>query len=180
MSQLYTTYKKTIVPELKKELGLDNVMQVPRITKVTLNVGYGRHVKEKAFVDAVDKTLRMITGQKPVHNKATKSISNFKIRQGMNIGASVILRGKAMYEFLERLIHFTLPRVRDFRGLSPKSFDAQGNYSVGLKENIAFPEITAESLDLIHGLQIVVTTTAKNREQGSALLKHLGFPFRDK
>lgn len=179
-SQLYTTYKKTVVPALKKELGYDNVMQVPRFVKAVVNVGYGRHAKEAAYIERVGETLRLITGQKPVHNKAKKSISNFKTRKGMPIGATVTLRGMRMYEFLYKLIHVVFPRVRDFRGLSPKSFDRAGNYTFGLKEHIAFPEITSFSPDAIHGLEVTLQTTAKTKEEGMALLKHAGFPLREK
>jgi len=179
-SRLYQQYKEKVVPHLKETLGYKNVMQVPKLSKVTLNVGYGRQAKEAVFVENVEKTLTAITGQKPVHNKAKKSISNFKIRQGQGIGASVTLRDKRMYDFIDKLVNVTLPRVRDFRGISPKSFDKQGNYTLGLKENIAFPEITSDTLDKIHGLEIVINTTAKNREEGFALLKALGFPFKDK
>ena len=179
-SLLYKHYKETVVPALKKELGYKNVMQAPRVEKVVLNVGYGKHVKEKKYIDHVEKTLTMVSGQKPVHNKTTKSISNFKIRSGMSIGASVTMRGESMYEFLYKLVNLAFPRVRDFRGISPKSFDRQGNYSVGLKEQLAFPEITAEMNDIIHGLEITIVTNAKTKEEGLALLKKLGFPFKDK
>lgn len=180
MSVLATQYKEQVVPALKEQFGYKNIMQVPSVEKVTINVGYGKKHKDKAYIETVEETLRAISGQKPVHNKAVKSISNFKIREGMDIGCSVTLRGEAMYEFLFKLIHTALPRVRDFRGISPKSFDRQGNYSLGIKESIAFPEITADSIDKIHPLQIVVTTSATNREEGRALLEKLGFPFRDK
>ncbi|HYE60109.1 MAG TPA: 50S ribosomal protein L5 [Candidatus Kapabacteria bacterium] len=179
-STLKQQYMKEIVPALKKELGYANVMQVPKLVKVTLNVGYGRHTKDAAYIERVTQTLALVTGQKPVHNKAKKSISNFKTRQGMPIGVSVTLRGTRMYEFIYKFVNLVLPRVRDFRGLSPKSFDREGNYSLGLKENIAFPEITSYTIDGIHGLQVVIHTTAKNKEEGTALLKKLGFPFRDK
>lgn len=179
-SVLATQYKEKVVPVLKEQFGYKNVMEVPKIKKVTINVGYGRKHKDKAYIENVDKTLRVISGQKPVHNKASKSISNFKIREGMDIGCSVTLRGDAMYDFLYKLIHVTLPRVRDFRGISPKSFDRQGNYSLGIKESIAFPEVTVESLDKIHPLQIVITTNAENAAEGKALLEKMGFPFRDK
>ena len=178
-SALYTQYKDVVAPALKEQFGYANIMQVPKIEKVTVNVGYGRQAKDKAYIENVDNTLRMITGQKPVHNKAKKSISNFKIREGMEIGASVTLRGARMYEFLYRLINLTFPRVRDFRGISPKSFDKQGNYSFGLRENIAFPEINADAIEKIHPLEIVVTTTAGNKEEGFALLEKLGFPFQE-
>lgn len=178
MTSLQTQYKKETIPTLMKEFGYKNVMEVPKVKKLVLNVGYGRHVKDKAYIEMVEKTLQQISGQKPVHNKATKSISNFKIREGMDVGCSVTLRGEALYDFLYKLIHITLPRVRDFRGLSPKAFDKQGNYSLGLKEHIAFPEVSADSADKIHGLQIVITTTSKSPEEGKALLKSLGFPFK--
>lgn len=177
-SRLYKKYRTEIVPALKEKLGLRNVMQVPKLTKVVLNVGYGRFVKEAALVEVVEDTLRVISGQKPVHNKSRKSISNFKIREGMNIGASVTLRGKKMYDFVDKLVSITLPRVRDFRGLSRKSFDQRGNYCVGFKEHNAFPEVKVESMDKLHGLEVVVCTSAKNREEGAALLEQLGFPFK--
>ena len=173
-------YREEVVPALKEEFGYSNIMQVPKIKKVTINVGYGRHTKDKGFIENVEKTLTQITGQKPVHNKAKKSISNFKIREGNSIGCSVTLRGDKMYNFLYRLVNLTFPRVRDFRGINPKSFDRQGNYSFGMKENIAFPEITADAIDKIHGLEVVITTTAENQKEGHSLLKRLGFPFRDK
>jgi len=178
MSPLYEQYKK-IVPELKTELGYTNVMQVPALKKIIVNVGYGRHVKDNAYIENVENTLTAITGQKPVRNKSTKSISNFKIREGMDIGMSVTLRGPAMYDFMHKLIHITFPRVRDFRGVSVKNFDRQGNYSIGFKENIAFPEIGIDAIDKIHGLQVVISTSAKNEKEGQLLLSKLGFPFRD-
>lgn len=177
-SRLYAKYKKEIVPALQKELGYKNALQVPKLVKVVLNVGYGRQAKEATFVDNVAETLQAISGQKPVHNKSTKSISNFKIREGMAIGASVILRGKRMYDFIDKLVSITFPRVRDFRGISPKSFDKQGNYSIGFNEHIAFPEIKSDAVDKLHGLQVVINTTAKNRAEGMALLQYLGFPFK--
>jgi large subunit ribosomal protein L5 len=179
-SRLYTKYKETVAPALKDGFAFPNVMEIPRVSKVTINVGYGRHVKDKSFIENVEKTLQMISGQKPVHNKAKKSISNFKIREGMNIGASVTLRGKRMYDFLDKLVSITFPRVRDFRGISPKSFDKQGNYTIGFKEHIAFPEMDADALEKIHGLEVVIATTAGNQAEGFALLKGLGFPFREK
>jgi large subunit ribosomal protein L5 len=177
-SRLLTKYKKEVVPTLQKELGFTNALQVPKLVKVVLNVGYGRQAKEAALVDNIGETLRMITGQKPIHNKAKKAISNFKIREGMNIGAAVTLRGKRMYDFLDKLISITFPRVRDFRGISPKSFDKQGNYSIGFKEHVAFPEMKSDAVDKLHGLQVVINTTAKNRAAGLALLTKLGFPFK--
>jgi large subunit ribosomal protein L5 len=179
-SRLQTKYRKEVIKALKEKFDFKNAMQVPRLLKVVLNCGYGRMVKDAAFIENVVKTLTAITGQKPVHNKSKKSISNFKIREGMNIGVSVTLRGKRMYDFLDKLVSVTLPRVRDFRGISPKSFDKCGNYTLGLKENIAFPEITSDAVDKIHGLEMVIVTSASNKEEGLELLKQLGFPFRDK
>lgn len=179
-SALYTHYKKNVVPALKKEFDLKNIMQVPKVSKVVLNVGYGRHSKEGAYIDNIEKTLTAISGQKPVHNKAKKAISNFKTRVGMDIGMSVTLRGPRMYEFLYRLINITFPRVRDFRGLTTKGFDKQGNFTVGFKENISFPESNIETPDKIHGLQVIVSTSAHSKEEGLALLKQMGFPFKDK
>ena len=177
---LQTQYKDTVVPKLKEQFGYKNVMQVPAIEKVVINVGFGRHTKDKQYIEGVEKTLQKITGQKPVLNKAKKSISNFKIREGQIIGASVKLRGQLMYDFLYKLIHLTLPRVRDFRGLNPKSFDGQGNFSIGFKENLAFPEMGVDAQDLIHGIEIVVSTTANTAEEGLALLTEIGFPFKKK
>ena len=177
-SRLYKKYKTEIVPALKDQLGLRNVMQAPKLIKVVLNIGYGRFVKETALVEMMEKTLQVISGQKPNHNKSKKSISNFKIREGMNIGVSVTLRGKKMYDFIDKLISITLPRVRDFRGLSRKGFDQQGNYCIGFKEHNAFPEVKVESMEKMHGLQVVISTSAKNKLAGVALLEKLGFPFK--
>lgn len=175
---LSTLYKNTVVPALKEQFGYKSVMQAPKIEKVTINVGYGRHHKDKAFIENVEHTLKLITGQQPMRNLAKKSISNFKIREGVDIGASVTLRGDAMDQFLFKLIHLTLPRVRDFQGISPKSFDKQGNYTLGFRDTSAFPEITGAAADKTHGLEVVITTTATNKEEGFALLKGLGFPFK--
>jgi len=177
INMLYEQYKKEMVPALVKELGLKSVMKVPKITKLVLNAGVGRHIKDAGFIDAVEKTLTRITGQKAVRTKAKKSISNFKIREGQEIGVMVTLRGPRMYHFLEKLLFVTFPRVRDLHGVSDKSFDRQRNYTFGFKENIAFPEVKMEEVDKIHGLQIIVSTTAKNKEQGKALLSKIGFPF---
>lgn len=174
---LYKKYRTEIVPALVKELGLKNVMQVPRVSKIVVNVGYGRFIKEANYAENVEKTLSKITGQKPVRTKSKKSISNFKIREGQDIGAVVTLRGPRMYEFLQKLTQVTLPRVRDFHGVPEKAFDNQGNYTLGFKENVAFPEVKVEEIDKVHGLQIIINTTATSKEQGKALLKHLGFPF---
>jgi len=175
---LLSQYREQAAPELMKRFGYTNAHQAPRIAKVVVNVGYGKHAKEKPFIDHVEKTLTLITGQKPVHNKSRKAISNFKTRVGMPIGASVTLRGKSMYDFLYKLAHLTLPRVRDFRGLNPKAFDGQGNYTIGIKEQLAFPEIGQNMSDIIHGLEAVVVTTTKKPEEGLALLELLGFPFK--
>ncbi|OGH69034.1 MAG: 50S ribosomal protein L5 [Candidatus Magasanikbacteria bacterium RIFCSPLOWO2_02_FULL_44_11] len=177
---LYQTYKKSVVPAIQKELGLKNVMQVPKVTKVVLNAGIGRFIKEANFIDNVEKTLTKITGQKPIRTKAKKAISNFKIREGQEIGVMVTLRGPRMYDFLEKLVKVTFPRVRDFHGISDKAFDGQGNFTIGFKENVAFPEVKMEEIDKIHGLQIIVNTTAKNKVAGKSLLTHLGFPFSKK
>lgn len=174
---LYNKYKNEVLKAMQAEFGYKNVMQVPKIKKVVVNAGIGRFVKEPHFIEDVENTLTKITGQKPVRTKAKQSISNFKIREGMDIGVMVTLRGGRMYQFLEKLICITLPRVRDFRGLSDKSFDHNGNYTFGFKENFAFPEIKAEDIEKIHGLQVIINTTAKNKEEGKALLIHLGFPF---
>ncbi len=176
-ANLYKQYKEKIVPKLKVDLGLANIMQVPKISKVVLNVGVGKHVKEASYIENVENTLSKITGQKPVRTKAKKAISNFKSREGMEIGVAVTLRGPRMYQFLEKLLNVTFPRMRDFRGISPKAFDRQGNYSIGLKENSAFPEVKMTELDKVHGLQIVINTTAKNQKEGLALLAAMGFPF---
>lgn len=174
---LYEKYKKEVVPALQKELGYKNVMQVPKVTKVVVNAGIGRFIKEANFIENVEKTLTKITGQKPIRTKAKKSISNFKIREGQEIGVMATLRGPRMYQFLEKLINVTFPRVRDFHGISDKGFDRQGNYTIGFKENVAFPEVKMEEIEKIHGLQLIINTTAKNKEAGKALLKQLGFPF---
>lgn len=176
-NNLYQFYKKEVVPKVMTELSLKNPLQVPKITKVVVNVGVGRFVKEAHFIDNVQKVLERITGQKSVRTKAKKSISNFKIREGMEIGVMVTLRGPRMYHFLEKLLRVTLPRVRDFHGISDKGFDRQGNYTLGFKENVAFPEVKVEEIDKVHGLQIIVVTTAKNKKAGHSLLHHLGFPF---
>lgn len=177
---LQTQYKEQVVPALMKQFSYSSVMQVPRLAKVVLNIGYGKNTKDKTFIEHVEKTMIAISGQKPVHTKAKKSISNFKIRQGQPIGITVTLRGERMQEFLYKFIHIALPRVRDFRGISKKSMDAHGNYTVGLKEQIAFPEVTADLADRFYGLEITIVTTAKSKEEGLALLTAIGMPFRDK
>ena len=176
---LSVDYKKEIVAKLKQELGVTNDLAVPRLTKVTVNVGVGRQTKDKQYIDAVVDSLRAITGQKPVLVAAKKSISAFKVRQGDIVGVCATLRGQRMYDFVEKLINVTLPRVRDFRGLAEKSIDKTGNLTVGFKEYIAFPEISDDSIENIHGLEVIVATTAKNKEESLGLLKFVGFPLKN-
>jgi large subunit ribosomal protein L5 len=174
----YDEFKSKVVPVLQKELNIKNVLAVPRLEKVKVSVGIGTLTKNtKDFSDVIENIAK-ITGQKPVITKAKIAISNFKLRQGMPIGITVTLRGRKMYDFIYRFVNIALPRVRDFRGLSPKAFDGKGNYSVGLKESLVFPEINPDDVLNVHGLQATIVTTAKNDEQGLALLKHLGFPFK--
>lgn len=172
-------YMKEIVPRLKKELGILNTLAVPRVTKVVLNVGLSKSLSDKRYVEIAEKTLTRITGQKPVLTKAKKSISNFKIREGMIVGAMVTLRGNRMYDFLSKLVNVALPRIRDFHGLDPmKGFDQHGNFSLGFKEHLVFPEISSDEVENIHGLEIAVSTTAKNRDEAFKLLTAFGFPFK--
>jgi len=171
-------YKTDVVPKLKEEFGLKNIHSVPSVKNITLNVGLGPGIKDGKFLETAENTLTRITGQKPVKTKARKSISGFKIREGNVVGLKVTLRGKSMWDFLEKLIKVSLPRVRDFRGLSPKAFDGRGNYSIGLKEHIAFPEISSDEIELIHGLQVTISTSAENDDQAKSLLKHLGLPLK--
>lgn len=176
--RLKEKYQKEIAPALIKEFGLKNVMEAPRLTKATLNIGFGRHSKEKAYIDSVVDVLTRISGQKPVLTKARKAISAFKIREGMVIGASVTLRGQRMYDLVEKMVHATFPRVRDFRGIDKKHVDRQGNMTVGFKEHLAFPEIQADEVDNVFGLEVSLTTNTTNREQGLKLFELLGFPFK--
>ncbi len=176
-SQFYQKYKKELVPKIMADLGYSNMYKVPKITKIVINVGIGRFVKEPHYIENVEKVLTRISGQKPVRTKAKKSISNFKIREGMEIGVKVTMRGPRMYHFLEKLLTVTLPRVRDFHGVSENGFDKQGNYTMGFKENVAFPEVKMEELEKVHGLQLIFATTAKSKKEGKALLTNLGFPF---
>jgi large subunit ribosomal protein L5 len=171
-------YNDELVAKLKAELGLENVMQVPRVTKITLNMGVGGAAQDKKMLDGAVADMQLISGQKPVVTLARKSIAGFKIREGWPIGCKVTLRGERMYEFLERLIYITIPRIRDFRGFSAKAFDGRGNYSMGLKEQIVFPEIDFDKIDKIRGMDITITTTAANDDQGRALLRAFGFPFK--
>lgn len=176
--RLQELYKKKIIPELKKKFSYGNDLEAPKLTKVVVNVGFGRHVKEKAYIKKVTDSLGFITGQKPILTKARKSISAFKIREGNVIGACVNLRGKRMYDFVEKLVHVTLPRVRDFRGLNGKSVDQTGNLTIGFKEHLAFPEIKADDVEHVFGLEICLATTAKNREEGLELFRLMGLPFK--
>ena len=173
-----TFYKEEIVPKLKEEFGHKNTHAVPTVKSVTLNVGLGAAVKDAKFIETAEKTLTQISGQKPVSTKARKSISGFKIREGNVVGMKVTLRGKRMWDFLEKMIKISIPRVRDFRGLSPGAFDGQGNYSIGFKEHVAFPEIRTEEIDLIHGLQVTIATSAENDAEAKSLLTHLGLPLK--
>lgn len=177
-ARLKEVYDKEIVAKLKEELKLDNVMQVPRITKITLNMGVGEAVGDKKVLENAVKDLEKITGQKVVVTKARKSISNFKVREDWPIGCKVTLRSDRMYEFLERLISIAIPRIRDFRGISPKSFDGRGNFAMGVTEQIIFPEIDYDKVDKLRGLDIAITTTARNDEEGRALLRAFNFPFK--
>ena len=178
MASLKQRYNDELKAKLKEELGLDNVMQIPRITKITLNMGVGAASQDKKLLDGAVKDLELIAGQKPVVTHARKSIAGFKIREGWPIGAKVTLRGERMYEFLDRLISITIPRIRDFRGFSAKSFDGRGNYSLGIKEQIVFPEIDFDKIDRIRGLDITITTSARNDDEGRALMRAFGFPFK--
>ncbi|WP_263081755.1 50S ribosomal protein L5 [Endozoicomonas sp. Mp262] len=179
MATLKKTYREEILPKLKEELGLNNVHEVPRITKITLNMGVGEAIGDKKVIENAVADLEKIAGQKAVVTKARKSVAGFKVREGWPIGVKVTLRKERMYEFLERLVDIALPRVRDFRGLSSKSFDGRGNYSMGVKEQIIFPEIDYDKIDTLRGLDITLTTTAKSDEEGRALLKAFNFPFRN-
>ncbi len=176
--RLQEKYKKEILAKLKEKFGYKNDLQAPRLDKVVINVGVGKHSKEKAYIDNVVDGLSRITGQKPILTKAKKAVSAFKIRQGMVVGAAVTLRGKRMYDFTDKLINVSFPRVRDFRGISEKQVDRSGNLTIGFREHLAFPEIKAEKVDNIHGLEVSIATTAKTREEGLELFKLMGFPFK--
>lgn len=178
MSRLQEHYRGTLVPALMERLGLENHMQVPRISKITLNMGVGEAVADKKIMDNAVKDMTRIAGQKPVVTKARKSVAAFKIRDGMPIGCKVTLRRERMYEFLDRLVNIAIPRIRDFRGLSTRSFDGQGNFSLGVREQIIFPEVDYDQVDAIRGMDITITTTAKTDEEGRALLEAFEFPFR--
>ncbi len=179
MARLKEQYRNEIVPKLTEKFSYRNTMQVPRIDKVIINMGVGEAIQNPKSLDGAVADLRTISGQKPVITKAKSSIAGFKLREGMSIGCKVTLRGERMYEFLDKLINVALPRVRDFRGVSPKAFDGRGNYSLGIKEQLIFPEIEYDKIDKIRGLEVVVVTTAKTDEEARELLKLMGMPFRE-
>ena len=178
MARLKARYNDELKAKLKEELGIKNVMEIPRITKITLNMGVGAAATDKKLLEVAVADMQLIAGQKPVVTLARKSIAGFKIRDGWPIGCKVTLRGDQMYEFLDRLISIAIPRIRDFRGVSSKSFDGRGNYSMGLKEQIVFPEIDFDKIDRIRGLDITITTTARSDDEGRALMRAFGFPFK--
>jgi large subunit ribosomal protein L5 len=177
-ARLIEKYQKTVVPVLKKEFGYKNVMAVPKLDKITVNIGMGEATQNAKLMDGAVNELTQIAGQKPVITKATKSIAQFKLREGQSIGCMVTLRGDRMYEFFDRLVNVALPRVRDFRGLSTKSFDGRGNYTLGVKDQLIFPEIDYSKVDKTKGMNICITTTARTDAEGLALLKQMGMPFR--
>ena len=178
MARLHEQYEKEFKGQIKEKLGLKNVMEVPRITKITLNMGVGEAVADKKVLDNAMADMEKISGQKPVRTLARKSVAGFKIRDGYPIGCKVTLRRERMYEFLDRLVNIAIPRIRDFRGLNPRSFDKQGNYSLGVAEQIIFPEISYDEIDAIRGLDITISTSARNAAQGRALLEAFSFPFK--
>ena len=178
MARLHQYYREQVVPRLQKDLGIGNPMQVPRITKITVNMGVGEAVADKKVMDAAVGDLTKISGQKPLITRSRKAIASFKIRAGLPIGCMVTLRGARMYEFLDRLISIAMPRIRDFRGVSARSFDGRGNYSLGVKEQIIFPEIQYDQIDQVRGMDITITTTAEDDRHGRALLEAFNFPFR--
>ena len=178
MTRLEQFYRDTVAKSLQEQFSYKSSMEVPRITKITLNMGVGEASQDKKVIDHAVEDLSLIAGQKPVVTVAKRAIAGFKIREGMTIGCKVTLRRDKMYEFLDRLIHFSIPRIRDFRGLSPKAFDGQGNYNLGITEQIAFPEIDYDKIDKLRGLNISITTTARSDDEGRALLAAFQFPFR--
>lgn len=176
--KLKEKYTKQVIPALQKELNQKNIQALPALEKVVLNVGLSANLKDDQYVSNVEKTLLAITGQKPVPTKAKQSIAGFKVREGQVVGLKVTLQGKRMYDFVDKLINVTLPRIRDFRGLETKSIDRQGNLSIGFREHLAFPEIDPDAVDKIHGLEVIIKTTAQNQQTGKALLVTMGFPFK--
>ena len=177
MARLKSKYQEDVVPTMMKEFGYKNSLQVPRLEKITVNVGLGEAIQNVKALDGAVAEVMAITGQKAVVTRAKKAIANFKLREGMSIGCMVTLRRERMYEFLDRLIHVALPRVRDFKGVSDRSFDGRGNYSLGIREQLIFPEIQVDKVDKVHGLTISIVTTARTDEEGRALLRHMGMPF---
>ena len=177
--RLKNRYKSDVVAALQTQFGYKNRMQIPTLSKIVVNMGVGEAAKDSKLIEGAVRDLTVITGQKPVVTKARKSIANFKLREGQPIGAHVTLRGDRMWEFMDRLLSVSLPRIRDFRGLSPKQFDGSGNYTFGLTEQVVFPEIQQDKLDRVRGMDITIVTSAKNDDEGRALLRALGFPFRD-
>jgi len=177
-ARLQKQYRESVMPKLKERLGLDNDMQVPKITKITVNMGVGEAVADKKIMDAAVEDLTRITGQKPSVRASRKSVATFKLREGLPVGCKVTLRGARMYDFLDRLINIAMPRIRDFRGVNPRSFDGQGNYSFGVREQIIFPEIAYDQIDQLRGMDITITTSAADDTAGRALLEAFNFPFR--
>ena len=180
MSRLQSYYTDTVVPQLQEKFGYGNIMEVPKVTKITLNMGVGEAVGDKKVMDRAVGDMTAIAGQKPIVTHARKSVASFKIRDGWPVGCKVTLRRERMYEFLDRLVNIAIPRIRDFRGLNRKSFDGRGNYSMGVKEQIMFPEIDFDQIDVIRGMDITITTSAKTDEEAIALLQAFNFPFKDK
>jgi len=178
MARLKAFYREKVVPRLRADLQLSNPMEVPRISKITVNMGVGEAVADRKVIDAAVGDMAKITGQKPIICKARKAIATFKLREGLPIGCKVTLRGDRMYEFLDRLITVAMPRIRDFRGVSPRGFDGRGNYTMGVREQIIFPEIQYDTIDQVRGMDITITTTARDNKQGRALLEAFSFPFR--
>jgi large subunit ribosomal protein L5 len=180
MSRLENYYKETVVPQLQEKFSYSNIMEVPRLTKITLNMGVGEAVSDKKVMDRAVGDMTAIAGQKPIVTYARKSVASFKIRDGWPVGCKVTLRRERMYEFMDRLVNVAIPRVRDFRGLNRRSFDGKGNYSMGVKEQIMFPEIDYDQIDVIRGMDITITTTAKTDEEAMALMQAFNFPFRER
>jgi large subunit ribosomal protein L5 len=180
MSRLKDYYRETVVPQLQEKFNYSNVMEVPRLTKITINMGVGEAVGDKKVMDRAVGDMTAIAGQKPIVRNARKSVASFKIRDGWPVGCKVTLRRERMYEFMDRLVNFAIPRIRDFRGLNRRSFDGQGNFTMGVKEQIMFPEIDYDQIDMIRGMDITITTTAKTDEEALALLQAFNFPFRDR
>lgn len=176
-ARLYTQYKDEIISKMEEDFGYDNIMAVPKLQKIVINSGVGEATENEKVLETVTENLAKISGQKPIQTKATKSISNFKLREGVPVGCKVTLRKKIMYEFLDRLINLALPRERDFQGVPDKSFDGRGNYTLGIKEHTIFPEINTDNVDKVHGMDITFVTSAETDEEAYALLKHFGMPF---